>query len=180
MPLGMRYYKRTELIEKLKEVALLEGDFVLRSGKRSKYYLDKYLFEGIPGIIRSLAHHMARLVPEDVTRLAGVELGAIPVVTALSLETDIPCIFVRKSVKEHGTSKLVEGVFEPGERVLMVEDVVTTGGQVLQMIERLKTDAGLSVVGVIAVLDRAEGSVEAFAEANMPFNALFTRQDLGF
>ena len=176
----MRYYQRTELIAKVKEVALLEGDFVLRSGKRSKYYLDKYLFEGIPSILCSLAHHMARMVPEDVTRLAGVELGGIPVVTALSQATDIPCIFVRKSVKEHGTSKQVEGVYEPTDRVLMVEDVVTTGGQLIEMIGHLKESVGLSVVGVIAVLDRDEGSREAFAELGMPFNALFTREDLGF
>jgi len=176
----MRYYRRPELVAKVKEVALLEGDFVLRSGKRSRYYLDKYLFEGIPSILRSLAHHMARLVPEDVTRLAGVELGGIPVVTALSLETDIPCIFVRKSVKDHGQSKWVEGVYRPDDRILMVDDVVTTGGQVVQMIAKLKNELGLTVVGVLAVLDRDEGSREAFGEINMPFNALFSREDLGF
>ncbi|OGK10352.1 MAG: orotate phosphoribosyltransferase [Candidatus Riflebacteria bacterium RBG_13_59_9] len=176
----MRYYQRTELITKLKEVALLEGDFLLRSGKRSKYYLDKYLFEGIPSILRSLAHHMARLVPEDITRLAGVELGGIPVVTALSMETDIPCIFVRKQAKDHGQSKLVEGVYEPGDRVLMIEDVVTTGGQLIEMIGYMKEQMGLSVVGVIAVLDRNEGSRKAFAELGLPFNALFSREDLGF
>jgi orotate phosphoribosyltransferase len=176
----MKYYKRADLIAKIKDVALLEGDFLLRSGQRSKYYLDKYLFEGIPSILRSVAHHMARMVPDDTTRLAGVELGGIPVTTALSLETDIPCVFVRKAAKGHGTAKVVEGMYEPTDRILMVEDVVTTGGQAVEMIKQLRAEMGLQIVGVIAVLDRNQGGREAFAEAGLPFNALFTREDLGF
>ncbi len=176
----MRYYSKKQLVQKIKEVALLEGDFVLRSGKRSRYYLDKYLFEGYPDILRSVAHHMARLVPEDVTRLAGVELGGIPVTVALSLDTDIPCVFIRKSVKTHGTEKLVEGVYSPDDRILLVEDVVTTGGQAVEMVNRLRQDFRLQVVSVLAVLDRQEGSVESFASAGISYTALFTRKELGF
>jgi len=176
----MRYYSKRELLQKIKEVALLKGDFVLRSGKRSEYYLDKYLFEGYPGILRSVAHHMARLVPEDANRLAGVELGGIPVTVALSLETDIPCIFVRKSAKGHGTDKIIEGVYEAGDRVLLIEDVVTTGGQAVAMVNKLRDEFNLEVIGVLAVLDRQEGSETAFSEAGIPFTALFTRKELGF
>lgn len=176
----MRYYSKKELIEKIKEVALLKGDFVLRSGKRTNYYLDKYLFEGYPQILRSVAHHLARLVPEDVTRLAGVELGGIPVTVALSLDTDIPCIFIRKSAKGHGTDKIIEGVYDPADRVLLVEDVVTTGGQSVEMANKLRFDFGLKVVGVLAVLDRQEGSEETFKKAGLPLTAFLTRKDLGF
>jgi len=176
----MRYYQRRELVAKIREVALLEGDFVLRSGKRSKYYLDKYLFEGYPDILRSLAHHMARLVPDDIDRLAGVELGGIPITTALSLETDIPCVFIRKSKKDYGTGKMVEGVFEPSDRILLVEDVVTTGGQAVTMVKQLREQMNLTVAGALCVLDRMQGGSEAFAEAGIPFTAFLTRDDLGF
>ncbi len=176
----MRYYTKKELIQKIKEVALLEGDFVLRSGKKSKYYLDKYLFEGYPQILKSVAHHLARLVPEDVDRLAGVELGGIPITVALSLDTDIPCIFIRKSAKGYGTEKMVEGVYEPKDNVLLVEDVVTTGGQAVDMVKRLRENFNLNVVGVLAVLDRMEGSEDAFSSNGISFTALFTRTELGF
>jgi len=176
----MRYYQRRELVAKIREVALLEGDFVLRSGKRSHYYLDKYLFEGYPDILRSLAHHMARLVPEDIDRLAGVELGGIPITTALSLETDIPCVFIRKSQKDYGTEKIVEGAYEPSDRILLIEDVVTTGGQSIAMVQQLREEMDLTVTGVLCVLDRMEGSHEAFAGAGIPFTSFLTRDDLGF
>lgn len=176
----MRYYQRRELVAKIREVALLKGDFVLRSGKRSKYYLDKYLFEGYPDILRSLAHHMARLVPEEIDRLAGVELGGIPITTALSLETDIPCIFIRKVKKDYGTEKLVEGAYGSSDRILLIEDVVTTGGQSIAMVRQLRQDKNLAVSGVLCVLDRMEGSTEAFAEAGIPFTSFLTRDDLGF
>ena len=175
----MQFYARAELIDKMKEIALLEGDFTLRSGKKSKWYFDKYRFEGIPGIMRSVAHHMARLIPEGTDRLAGIELGGIPMCTALSLETDIPSMFVRKKAKEYGTSAQVEGVHSPEDRILIIEDVVTTGGQAIEMIRQLREDK-LNIIGVIAVLNRNEGAAEAFAAENIPFWWLFSREDFGF
>jgi orotate phosphoribosyltransferase len=175
----MQHYSRLELIEKMKEIALLHGEFTLRSGKTSNWYFDKYRFEGIPGIMRSVAHHMARLVPEGTNRLAGIELGGIPLATALSLETDISSVFVRKGAKDYGTEKLIEGVHNPGDQVLVVEDVVTTGGQAIILINQLR-EQGINIVGCLAVLNREEGSNEAFAEANIPFWWLFSREDFGF
>jgi orotate phosphoribosyltransferase len=175
----MRYYARAELIEKMKEIALLHGEFTLRSGMKSNWYFDKYRFEGIPSIMRSVAHHMSRLVPTGTDRLAGIELGGIPMCTALSLESDIPCMFIRKKAKEYGTAAQVEGVYDSEDKILVVEDVVTTGGQAIQMIKQLRED-GLDIIGTICVLNRAEGSVEAFDAENIPFWSLFSREDFGF
>lgn len=175
----MKYYARTELIDRMKEIALLEGEFILRSGKKSNWYFDKYRFEGIPGIMASVAHHMARLIPEGTTRLAGIELGGVPMCTALSLEADLPCIFIRKKAKEYGTEAMIEGMYEPRDNILMVEDVVTTGGQAIILINQLR-EQGLNIIGTVAVLNRDEGSAEAFAKENIPFWWLFSREDFGF
>lgn len=175
----MQHYARNELIDKMKEIALLHGDFTLRSGKKSNWYFDKYRFEGIPDIMRSVAHHMARLVPPGIDRLAGIELGGIPMCTALSLETDIPCMFIRKKAKDYGTGAQIEGVFDTADNILVVEDVVTTGGQAIIMIKQLREE-GLNINGVIAVLNRSEGSTEAFEAENISFWSLFSREDFGF
>jgi orotate phosphoribosyltransferase len=175
----MQYHDRAELIDKMKEIALLHGEFTLRSGKKSNWYFDKYRFEGIPSIMRSVAHHMARLIPAGTDRLAGIELGGIPMCTALSLETDIPCMFIRKKAKEHGTAAQIEGVYEKSDNILVVEDVVTTGGQAIIMIKQLREE-GLNITGVVAVLNRSEGSNEAFEAESIPFMSLFSRQDFGF
>ncbi len=175
----MQYYSRAELIEKMKEIALLHGDFTLRSGKKSSWYFDKYRFEGIPGIMRSVAHHMSRLVPEGTDRVAGIELGGIPLATSLSMEMDLPAMFIRKAGKDYGTEKQIEGVHHPGDKILVVEDVVTTGGQAIILINQLR-EHGLNIVGCLAVLNREEGSNEAFAEADIPFWWLFSREDFGF
>lgn len=175
----MHYFARAELIEKMKEIALLHGEFTLRSGKTSQWYFDKYRFEGMPGIMRSVAHHMARLVPEGTDRLAGIELGGIPMVTALSLETEIPSMFIRKTKKDYGTAAQVEGVHQASDRIVLIEDVVTTGGQAIEMINSLR-EQGLNIAGVLAVLNRNEGADEAFQQIDVPFSALFSREDFGF
>jgi orotate phosphoribosyltransferase len=175
----LSHYSRSELIEKMKEIALLHGEFTLRSGKKSNWYFDKYRFEGVPGIMRSVAHHMARQIPAETHRLAGIELGGIPLATAISLETDIPAIFIRKASKDYGTEKQIEGVFTPDDNILVVEDVVTTGGQAIVLIDQLR-EQGLKIAGCLAVLNREEGSNEAFAAANIPFWWLFSREDFGF
>jgi orotate phosphoribosyltransferase len=175
----MRYYDRAELIDKMRDIALLKGEFILRSGKKSNWYFDKYRFEGIPQIMRSVAHHMARLVPAGVDRLAGIELGGVPMATALSLETDLPCMFIRKKAKDYGTEAQIEGVYADDDQILVVEDVVTTGGQAIQIIQQLR-DKGLNIAGVLAVLNREEGSTEAFREGDIPFMSLFSRDDFGF
>src|SRR4030042_6197318 len=122
---------RKELIKRIKETAYLEGDFVLRSGKRSKYYLDKYLFETCPDILKALGAEFAKHITNDVTLIAGAELGGVALAAATAMETGKDWIIVRNSKKGYGTGKLIEGVLKKDDVVLLVEDIATTGGQVL-------------------------------------------------
>jgi orotate phosphoribosyltransferase len=151
----------------------------LRSGARSTYYIDKYLFTTRPELLRRLAVALAGLVPAGVQRLAGPVLGAVPLVTALSLETGLPMVIVRtEGAKEYGTARQIEGALEAGERVLLIEDVVTTGGAALSAVDSLRA-AGADVVGALVVVDREQGGPEAFAARHVPFQALFTKTSLG-
>jgi len=169
---------REELAGAIKEAAYLEGDFVLSSGKRSKYYLDKWRFETKPELLREIARALAGLLPDPPPgRLAGVELGGVPLVIALSLETGIPSLIVRRQAKEYGTAKGIEGVFEAGERVVLVEDVLTTAGQAIAAAQRL-TAAGLEVVRILYVIDREEGADANITAAGLDPKPLFRKSDL--
>ena len=170
--------KRTDLIRRIMETAYLEGDFVLRSGKRSKYYLDKYLFETQPDILRALGDAMAELIPADVDVLAGPELGGIPLATVLSLSMQIPFVIVRKEAKSYGTSKRIEGYLKEGNRVVVVEDVITTGGQSIVSAKALE-EAGAEVRKIVCVIDREEGARTNIEAAGYTFEPLFTKTDLG-
>src|SRR5437660_708138 len=154
--------------------AWLEGDFLLRSGRRSRYYFDKYLFETQPGILRRVAALLAEMVPASTQRLAAPELGAIVLGAAVSLELDLPLVLIRKEAKEYGTAKSLEGVLEAGERVTLIEDVLTTGGEAIRSAEKV-SEAGGEVLRLIAVLDREEGAAENLAAAGIQFAALYTR-----
>ena len=169
---------KDELGKAILRAAYLEGDFVLRSGRRSRYYLDKYLFTTKPDILGAIADEMAGMLPEGVQRIAGTVLGAVPLATALSLRTGIPSIIVRKAGKDYGTQKVIEGEWEAGEKVVLVEDVLTTGGAALAAAENLRR-VGMNVLGVTGVIDREEGAREAFAEKGIPFQAVFTKTSLG-
>jgi orotate phosphoribosyltransferase len=159
--------------------AVLRGDFLLRSGARSSYYIDKYLFTTQPSLLKRLARELAARVPEEAQRVAGPVLGAVPLVTAVSLETGLPSVIVRVDTpKEYGTSRRFEGALEAGERVVLVEDVVTTGGAALAAVEVLR-EAGAEVLGALVVVDREQGGREAFAAAGVPLQALFTKSGLG-
>jgi len=164
-----------DLAARVREAALLEGDFVLSSGKRSNFYVDKYRFSTEPGLLRDVAGTLADKVPEDVTRLAGVELGAVPLVVAVSLLTELPYVIARKSVKEYGTGKGIEGEFERGDRVVLIEDVVTTGTQAVAAARRL-VEAGVEVVKIVAVLDRRKMETASLEEFS--FEALLRMKDL--
>jgi len=166
-----------ELAAAIRKTAYLEGDFVLRSGKRSKYYLDKYLFETQPAILRELGERLARFITPRTTRIAGAELGAVALAAATSMACGLPFVIVRNQKKDYGTSKLVEGRIEAGDHVLLVEDVTTTGGQALEAVRSLR-DAGAVVDQVVTVIDRQEGGAEKFAEAGVPYAALLTKADL--
>ena len=173
------------LAEQIAKVALLRGTFTLRSGKSSSYYLDKYLFSTRPELLGQLsplfAERLARIekqLGKKIKRLAGAELGGIPLVTATSLHTGLPCIFVRNKKKDYGTAKQLEGVLERGDVVVLLEDVATTGGQALEAVESLR-EAGADVLGVIATIDRLEGARENVEKAGLVFETLFTERDLG-
>jgi orotate phosphoribosyltransferase len=162
----------------LLDAALLRGDFVLSSGARSDYYLDKYRFETRPALLRSLAERLAALVPAGVDRLAGTELGAVALATAVSLETGLPFIIVRKVEKEYSTGNVIEGELLAGETVLVLEDIITTGAQSIKAADRVAA-AGGRVVGILAVVDRQEGGDAKIAAAGYGLTSLFTRSDLG-
>lgn len=168
--------RREELARDLVAASYLRGSFVLSSGQTSSYYIDKYLFATKPTVLRRLASLLAERVP-DVDRIAGPELGAVPITAALSLETGIPFVIVRKVPKAYGTSAGIEGELHAGERVLLVEDVVTSAAQALGAAVAL-ANAGASVSGVLAVVDREQGGAEAIAGAGMPFDALFRLSEL--
>ena len=158
--------------------AVLRGSFRLRSGTQSSYYIDKYLLTTQPNLLRRIAAELALLLPEGVQRLAGPVLGAVPLVTAVSLQTGVPSVIVRvDKPKEYGTARRFEGTLHAGERVVLVEDVVTTGGAALAALDVLR-EAGADVLGAVVVVDREEGGREAFAAAGVPLQALFTKSEL--
>jgi orotate phosphoribosyltransferase len=164
-----------ELRAALREHAYLEGDFVLRSGKRSRYYLDKYRFETRPDLLAALGQRIAEQVREhapDAVRLAGPELGAVALAAAASLASDLPFLIVRKEAKDYGTSNRIEGFYEPGEVVALVEDVVTSGGALLESVAALRA-AGLVVDTAVCVVDREEGGVDALARRAVRLRPLF-------
>jgi orotate phosphoribosyltransferase len=166
------------LAKRIKETAYLEGDFTLRSGKKSKYYLDKYLFETQPDILAALGARMAERRGPTVTRIGGAELGGVALAAAAGLACGLPFFIVRNSKKDYGTSKLIEGLLLEGDTVLLVEDIATTGGQVLEA-AKVITAAGGQVEKIVAVIDRQEGARENIEAAGHVFESILTRQDLG-
>jgi orotate phosphoribosyltransferase len=167
-----------ELIQRIADSALLRGTFTLRSGRTSHYYLDKYLFQTQPDILKALGERFARYVDGNVDRLAGAELGGIPLVSSAAMASGKPMLFIRNQKKEYGTAKQLEGKLNKGDRVLIVEDIATTGGQVLEAAKVL-AEAGAKVVRIVAVVDRQEGARENIEKAGYKFDALFTKKDLG-
>jgi orotate phosphoribosyltransferase len=175
---------RPALAQAIAKAALLRGTFTLRSGRTSSFYLDKYLFSTRPEVLRQLGVMFAERLRDleavglKAQRLAGAELGGIPLVTAASLQTGLPAIFVRGKKKDYGTAKQLEGALNRGERVIIVEDVATTGGAALEAAEVLRA-AGAEVLAIIATIDRQEGARENVEKAGIRFEALFTKADLG-
>jgi orotate phosphoribosyltransferase len=175
---------RAQVAARIAEVALLRGTFTLRSGRTSHYYLDKYLFSTQPDILRALGEMFAerigtiRAAGTAVTKLAGAELGGIPLVSAASMASGIPSVFIRNKKKDYGTEQQLEGTLEASDRVVIIEDVATTGGQVLEAAE-VVADAGATIVQIICTIDREEGARERVEAAGLPFQSLFTVTDLG-
>jgi orotate phosphoribosyltransferase len=169
-----------ELRAGLREHAYLEGDFVLRSGRRSRYYLDKYRFETRPDLLAALGDQLARTVAAhepEAARLAGPELGAVALAASASLASGLPFLIVRKAAKEYGTTNRIEGVFEPGETVCLVEDVVTSGGAAAAAVEALR-EVGLVCRTAVCVVDREEGGTDALARLAVRLRPLFLASEL--
>jgi len=168
---------KVDLARQVRDRCRLSGRFVLRSGRVADEYFDKYQFEADPVLLDALAAAMAPLVPEGIEVLAGLEMGGIAVVTALGRRTGLPCAFVRKTAKPYGTVKLAEGADIAGRRVLVVEDVVTSGGQIAASTRQLR-ELGGRVEHALCVIDRQEGGAEGLAQEGITLRALLTRVDL--
>ncbi len=168
------------LADRVRDVAYLEGDFILRSGRHSSFYLDKYRFETQPELLREigelLASRIAAVEPAAV-RIAGPELGAVALAASASMASNLPFLIVRSAPKDYGTSNRLEGIFEEGERVVVVEDVVTSGGAALDAVRALR-QAGLVCETVVCVVDRCEGGAEAMGEADVRLEHLLDATDL--
>jgi orotate phosphoribosyltransferase len=168
---------RNQLAENIYNASHLEGHFKLRSGQISNEYFDKYLFESEPKILSEIVRQMAKLVPAGTEILAGLEMGGIPVATALSIQTGIPAAFVRKKAKEYGTCKLAEGTDIRSKNVCIIEDVVTTGGQIILSAADLKQlDAQIKYV--LCVIERESKSRDNLKENGLELISLFTMADL--
>jgi orotate phosphoribosyltransferase len=168
---------REALARDLVRASYLKGDFVLRSGKRSDRYFDKFLFETDPALLKRLGEELASLVPKATQRLAAPELGAVLLGGAVSMATGLPLLLVRKEPKAYGTARQIEGRFVEGERITVIEDVVTTGGDSLRSVQVLR-DAGLDVIHLVVVLDRGEGGEDNIRDAGIPYSPLFRIIDL--
>lgn len=168
---------RSDLARRIHSAAHLTGHFALRSGRTATEYFDKYKFEGDPVLLDDIARAMAPLVPRDIEVLAGLEMGGIPVVTALGRHTGLPCAFVRKQAKTYGTCRLAEGADVAGRRVLVVEDVVTSGGQIVLSTADLRS-LGAHISEALCVIDREQGGAAALAAEGIGLSSLLTATDL--
>jgi orotate phosphoribosyltransferase len=168
---------RTQLASDIDARCRLHGSFVLRSGQVANEYFDKYLFEADPRLLHRVAERMVPLVPADTQLLAGLELGGVPIATMLSQLTGLPAVFVRKRSKEYGTRKLVEGNDPAGQHVVLLEDVITTGGTVLMAAAALR-DLGASVSTVVCAIDRSVPGASVLTEHGIRVRSALTKTDL--
>ncbi|WP_251329187.1 orotate phosphoribosyltransferase [Haloplanus pelagicus] len=167
-----------DLVAALRDAeAVRFGEFELSHGGTSDYYVDKYLFETDPECLRLIAAAFAERIDEVETKLAGVALGAVPLVAVTSAETDRPYVIARKQAKEYGTGNRIEGRLDEGERVVVLEDIATTGNSALDAVEALR-EAGAVVDRVLVVVDREEGARELLADHGIELDALLTATDL--
>ena len=169
--------EKAELARKIRSISLLRGRFKLRSGKISSFYWDKYRFESRPELLEAILEKMQKLLPASFHKFAAMELGGIPLATGLSLKTGKDCLYVRKTAKDYGTRNLVEGGFNKDEKVVVVEDVITTAGQVSSSIRQMRT-LGLIVEDVICVIDRQQGGRENLEKIGCSLACLFTVEEL--
>ncbi len=168
---------KADLAKRIKATSFLTGQFKLRSGKISSFYWDKYRFESDPVLLSAVVAEMSKLLTARFDKLAGLELGGIPLATGLSLKTGKPCLFVRKTAKTYGTCNLVEGGFKAGETVVVIEDVITVAGQVCASVKQMR-ELGLKIQHVVCVIDRQEGGSRNLEEIGCLLSSVFTLDEL--
>ncbi len=168
---------RDELAGEIYNAAYITGTFTLRSGAVSHEYFDKYQFECRPALLAEIAEKWAERLPEGYDMLGALEMGGIPLATALSLKTGMPVVFVRKKAKQYGTAKVAEGMEVEGKKVLIIEDVVTSGGQIVLSVSDLRS-RGAIIDRALCVIDRESGGPEALKEAGIELEPLFTMTEL--
>lgn len=165
------------LARRIYQASHLTGEFTLRSGALSNEYFDKYRFESDPKLLREIASGMAQMLPEGVEALAGLELGGVPLASVASQVSGLPALFVRKQAKTYGTCRLAEGGDFEGRRLAVFEDVVTSGGQVIESCAQLRA-LGAEIVVVLCVIDREAGGAQRMAEQGLALRSLFTMSQL--
>jgi orotate phosphoribosyltransferase len=168
---------REELAKRIYDTAHITGTFTLRSGAVSNEYFDKYQFESIPDLLQEIAKQMAGLINFEYDIIAGLEMGGIPLATAISFITGKPVVFVRKEAKKYGTAKLAEGPSIEGKRVLVIEDVVTSGGQVVISAKDLR-ERGAIITKALCVIDRESGGAKALEDTSIQLQPLFTMSEI--
>jgi orotate phosphoribosyltransferase len=168
---------RVTLAARVFAASHLTGTFVLRSGRKADHYFDKYRFESDPALLADVVAALVPLVPPEVDGLAGLELGGVPLATMLSSVTGLPAYFVRKEPKKYGTEKVCEGGEIEGLRLLVIEDVVTTGGQMVLSAQDLRAE-GAVVEYALCVIDREGGGADVVGAEGIQLRALFTMRDL--
>ena len=166
-----------ELASQIRSACRLEGSFVLRSGQRSTEYFDKYRFEGEPLLLRRVARRMLTLLPSGAQVLAGLELGGVPIATAMSLEGGLPAVFVRKQAKTHGTRRAVEGIDVRTKRTVIIEDVISSGGAVADAAKCLREE-GAELIAVICAIWRGQAAPAISALPGIQVLAALTAADL--
>ncbi|WP_418057758.1 orotate phosphoribosyltransferase [Pimelobacter simplex] len=167
----------TSLAADIDATCRLTGEFTLRSGQVSNEYFDKYLFEADPLLLARVAREVAQLLPGDADLLGGLEMGGIPIATAVSQLVGLPVVFVRKKAKEYGTAKLAEGASYDGKRVVLIEDVITTGGAVRDATSALR-EGGAIVETVVCAIDRSPGEANPLADVALEVRAVLTKAEL--
>ena len=167
---------KADLAKKVFKACHLQGDFLLRSGLRSKEYFDKYCLESDPELLSQMIEHLAPLIPKDTEILAGLEMGGIPLSTALSLKNKLPVRFVRKKAKDYGTMRICEGGKVKGKNLCLIEDVVTTGGQIIESAKELRA-LGAVVSNALCVIFRGE-DLSALEKEQLKLTYLFQKEDL--
>lgn len=168
---------KQELAKKIYDICYLTGTFKLRSGQTSNEYFDKYRFESMPHLLKPVAQLLAPLIPPTTQALAGLEMGGIPIATALSLETGIPVVFVRKQAKSYGTCLFAEGIDIADKKLCVIEDVITTGGQVLTSVQDLRNSNAI-IDTVLCTILRGNADSPEFKKADLTLKYLFTGEEL--